>query len=223
MPEQHVTVATFADPTEADLVKEFLETEGIQVLVSGELTAAVYAGFGDMVGGVQLQVPEDQAERAREILTAHKEELINRKQASGVPVTAAGRSAWKCPQCGTVVDRQIELCPSCGTIMPSGQATSALVPGPFESAEGQEAEEDEAASPTEIGDMLAHRAFLAAVFGMFTCPLLLHLYSLWLLWKLSGFEGGVSSTGRWKAYLAVGIDAAVLLAAAWVLKRIFLG
>jgi hypothetical protein len=208
MPDRHVTITTFADPTEAELAKEYLEAEGVPVLLSGDLSVAVVAGFGDMVGGIQLQVPEDQAERARQILATRKDEVIDRKRASGVPVTAAGRTGWVWPRCGAVVDRLIELCPSCGTIMPSGEAT----PGAPDAAAGERPDEDEAESPAAIGDRLAHRAFLAALFGLFTCPGLLHIYSAWVLWKLSGYEGGVTSTGRWKAYVAVAIDVPILLA-----------
>ena len=222
MPDQHVTVATFADPTEADLAKEQLEAEGIRVLLGGEMSATVLAGFGEPVARIQLQVPDNQAERARRILEADKENVISAKRASGIPVTAAGRTGWVCPRCGAVVDHLIELCPSCGTIMPSGEARPAAAP---EAAEGGQAEEDEADTPTEIGDRLAHRALIASLLGLFFCPGLLHIYSAWVLWKLSGYEGGVSPTGRWKAYVAAIIDVPYLLALGllllWFLAALF--
>jgi hypothetical protein len=214
MSDQHVTVARFPNPTEAELAKTRLEEEGIPVLLLGELTATAYAGFGEMVGGIQLQVPQIDAERARRFLDAEREQRIEHKRARGIPATAGGQPAWICPGCDTHVDKDIEICPTCGRVMPVHELDSA--------GEPEDEDEDEDLQPTAIGDRLAHRAFLTAIFGLFTCPGLLHVYAVCVLWKLAGFEGGVTSTGRWKAYVAALISIPMVLAMLLVLVYILL-
>jgi hypothetical protein len=211
MPDRHVTVVTLADPAEADLMRTRLEAEGIPVLLLGDTSATVFAGLGNKVAGIHVQVPEAEAERARAFLAAERASLIEEKQARGIPLTEAGRTAWVCPTCGTRVDQDIDLCPSCGTVIP--------VP---DEAAADEQPADEREPPTAIGDRLANRTLVAAVFGLFFCQGLLHLYSLWVLWKLRGFPGGVTSTGRWKAYVALCIDVLVLFVVLPVLLRVLL-
>jgi hypothetical protein len=61
-----VTLTRRFKPVEADLIRSRLEAAGLQVaIVSDEL-----GGFGGGVGGILLQVPENQAEEARRLLTS---------------------------------------------------------------------------------------------------------------------------------------------------------
>jgi hypothetical protein len=211
MLDRSVTVATFVDPTEAELVKGRLEGEGIPVLLSGEMSAQVLVGFGQTVGGIRLQVPAEHADRARQILASDQEEVIRRKREQGIPLTADGRAAWVCPGCRAHVDQSIEICPACGTVAPARPAP--LSAGAAEQAPGQiEGEDDdEAVSPTAVGDRLADRAFRAALLGLIVCPPLLQLWSAWVLWKLARYGSGVSDAVRWKVYVAAVIDALVLI------------
>jgi len=62
-----VTVSHAANPAEADLVRSRLEANGFLVNFKDEKDAISF-GFGLSVGGVQVQVPEDQAESARALL-----------------------------------------------------------------------------------------------------------------------------------------------------------
>jgi flagellar biosynthesis/type III secretory pathway M-ring protein FliF/YscJ len=64
-----VTVANAATPAEADLVKSRLEANGFMVNLKDEKDAISF-GYGLSVGGVQVQVPEDQAENARGLLAS---------------------------------------------------------------------------------------------------------------------------------------------------------
>jgi hypothetical protein len=199
MADEQVTVATFDNPAEAGALRSRLESAGIPALLSGELSATAFAGVANTVGGVRLLVPASQAERARELLAAERAEVLDEKREKGIPLTEGGRTAWVCPNCQSNVDLDIEICPKCGTVIP------------VEDEPGEEkAQDDERLTPTEVGDRLAHRAVVAAVVGLFVCPGLLHLYSLWVLWKLAGFKGGVTERGRWKAYTAACIDILVL-------------
>jgi hypothetical protein len=62
-----VTVSRAANPAEADLVRSRLEANCFLVNLKDE-KGAFSLGYGPHVGGVQVQVPEDQAESARDLL-----------------------------------------------------------------------------------------------------------------------------------------------------------
>ena len=62
-----ITVSKAASPGEADLVRSRLEANGFLVNLKSEVTAIDF-GYGLPIGGVQVQVPEDQAESARTLL-----------------------------------------------------------------------------------------------------------------------------------------------------------
>jgi hypothetical protein len=64
-----VTVSTAANPADADLVRSRLEANGFLVNLKDE-KGAVSLGYGPHLGGVQVQVPEDQAESASGLLAS---------------------------------------------------------------------------------------------------------------------------------------------------------
>jgi len=67
MSEKLVIVARYTDYLEADLARQMLEDEGIQVFALGQNVGNVYSGVPAVVD-IQLQTPESQAEEAKEIL-----------------------------------------------------------------------------------------------------------------------------------------------------------
>ena len=62
MSDKLVTVATFGTPTEAALVRNQLEDQGIRVFLADEATVGMAWILGTAVGGVKLQVVEHDAE-----------------------------------------------------------------------------------------------------------------------------------------------------------------
>jgi hypothetical protein len=66
--EKLVTVQTYPSPWEAQLARARLEAEGIHSVVVGENFVHLYSALAPMVGGVQLQVREEDAPRAAELL-----------------------------------------------------------------------------------------------------------------------------------------------------------
>lgn len=64
MPEDFVPVAAYATPLEADLAMNYLEAEGIPVLLSDDATVGWFWHLGNAVGGVKLLVPRARRERA---------------------------------------------------------------------------------------------------------------------------------------------------------------
>jgi hypothetical protein len=71
MSNDFVTVATTSTPTEASLIRNHLEAEGIRVFLSDEAAVGMAWYLGNAIGGVKVQVADEDAERAFEILDEH--------------------------------------------------------------------------------------------------------------------------------------------------------
>ena len=71
-----VTVATFDMPTEAHLAKGLLEANGLTAFLADELTVGVAWHLSNAIGGVKLQVAEDDVEHAASILAAREDRSI---------------------------------------------------------------------------------------------------------------------------------------------------
>lgn len=66
--EQFVTVAVFTLPTEHPVARAKLESEGITCRIIDEYTIDVYHFMSNGVGGIKLQVPASDYERAKSLL-----------------------------------------------------------------------------------------------------------------------------------------------------------
>jgi hypothetical protein len=65
-----VTVFTAFSPAEAQLVRSRLEAYGFHAVVMHELSALSMDGYSMAAGGIRVQVPEDEAADAKELLAA---------------------------------------------------------------------------------------------------------------------------------------------------------
>ncbi len=65
-----VTVFTAFSPAEAQLARARLEASNFHAVVMHELSALSIEGYSMAAGGIRVQVPEDEAEDARTLLTA---------------------------------------------------------------------------------------------------------------------------------------------------------
>lgn len=63
-----VTVYRTFSPADAQLVRSRLDAAELQATVTHELSALSMDGYSLATGGIRVQVPEDQAEAAREII-----------------------------------------------------------------------------------------------------------------------------------------------------------
>jgi hypothetical protein len=77
--ENLITVATFWNAAEAHVLCSRLEAEGVHAVVTDELATSTLWGLANTAGGVKLEVPEPDEERARKILAACEEEHENRR------------------------------------------------------------------------------------------------------------------------------------------------
>ena len=63
-----VTVATFENATQAQVARNALEAEGIRAALGDEMTVDLFWNLSNAIGGVKVQVLEENADRAVEIL-----------------------------------------------------------------------------------------------------------------------------------------------------------
>lgn len=63
-----VTIATFSSYFDAHLIKGRLEHEGVSCFIKDENTVSINPMYDIAMGGIKLQVPENEVDTAREIL-----------------------------------------------------------------------------------------------------------------------------------------------------------
>jgi hypothetical protein len=63
-----VTVYWALNPADADLVRSRLEANDFLVNIKNEIAARTIDGYALAAGGLQVQVPEDQAQSARQLI-----------------------------------------------------------------------------------------------------------------------------------------------------------
>lgn len=63
-----ITVSNQFNPAEAQLVRSRLEAAGFHPFVRNEIAGMVFEGYTMGAGGIQIQVPENEATEAREFL-----------------------------------------------------------------------------------------------------------------------------------------------------------
>ncbi len=99
------------DPSEAQLVKGFLEAEEIRVIVQSGALGAV---LGEMSASPEtlpsVWVDEPDVDRARVIVDRFK---------SGELTSDVAASNWVCPRCGEALEGQFSKCWHCGTQRPA--------------------------------------------------------------------------------------------------------
>jgi Putative prokaryotic signal transducing protein len=72
MRDELVTVASFADPIEANLAKNNLEAAGVRAFLANEEIVDMVWHFGNAIGWIKLQVGNDDAAVARALLGQNK-------------------------------------------------------------------------------------------------------------------------------------------------------
>ena len=67
-----VSVASFNDYIEANIILGRLQNEGVNCWLQDENSATITPFFSNSIGGIKLMVAESQAERATELLSLFK-------------------------------------------------------------------------------------------------------------------------------------------------------
>ncbi len=97
------------------------------------------------------------------------------------------------------------------------------VPPPAESAAPEPADEMEPEEDLNSSEALAERAWRAALLGLITLPGLVHLFSLWLAFKVAGRDDTLSDNGTTKLYGALAIDGVALVGMALIVRFLIAG
>jgi RNA polymerase subunit RPABC4/transcription elongation factor Spt4 len=121
-----IAIATFSEPSQAEISKAKLEEAGIECFLTEDSTHGLY---GYAAGAIRLQVRECDAERALEAL-----KVDGRKRCAqcGQEVEDSAKycpncgaeighyeqrqaTVWACSKCGEQIDAQFDTCWNCGT------------------------------------------------------------------------------------------------------------
>ena len=103
-----VTVDTFDMPTEAHLAKGLLEANGLTAFLADELTVGVAWHLSNAVGGIKLQVPETDVERATGILAAREDSSIDAEEGlADLPETEESENELPSSAGDNAVDRAL--------------------------------------------------------------------------------------------------------------------
>lgn len=98
MENRLVTVATFQYSFEAQFARGRLESEGIYCFLADENIVGIAWIYANAVGGIKLQVREEDAERALEILEEDAEaDLEELTEVADESVNVS----YRCPHCGS--------------------------------------------------------------------------------------------------------------------------
>jgi hypothetical protein len=92
-------VYTTSDDVEATLIRDNLQSEGIDAEVLSQKDRSFSLDLGEL-SPVRVLVPAFQYQGAQEVLEAHKD--------------AAGEVQFACPSCGEAYDENATVCASCG-------------------------------------------------------------------------------------------------------------
>lgn len=106
-----VTIARFRDLPEAELARGKLEAEGIPASLADHYLVGLAWSYSNAVGGVRLQVSQECADEARDILKADNSGALSELQASRLV-----SKQDSCPSCGSTSLRQSKLSRKSGAI-----------------------------------------------------------------------------------------------------------
>jgi hypothetical protein len=225
-----VTVATYNLPYEAELAKNLLENEGIESFLTGGLTADTLFGNAGLADQVRLQVREDDAQRAAGLLAAHAASI----DADWEERAEHDPDVWVCSLCGAPVSNQLTTCHGCQTPRASIRADRPPLPAPppdavrrrdeiaarpapppaTPAADAPAVGDEEPFPEVPVGDDMARRALIAAIFGIVGAGTSFFLVGLIILLPLSWYflarvmfyQGELSRGALRRYYLALALS-----------------
>ena len=103
MNDGFVTIASYPEPLEANLIRSKLLSEEIECILLDENTISVQPFYSNALGGIKLQVHEDDAVRAKQILEEFKRptmHVVHHKKDSNTNKTIPSNK-FICPNCNS--------------------------------------------------------------------------------------------------------------------------
>lgn len=203
-----ITIATFGDPNEAEVVKNLLVAEGIPAFVTGGESGGLFAGMGGQFGLVRLLVAESNQERALAILDEKHEEEPE-EEAEPEPSTSIKTAEWAREPAGKEESRgKAEIQPAPGIRETTG--ADEVLREPAAAADGKDDEDEDEYRVAWGAEDYAARAWKAAVIGLLVFPPLLHIYSVYCLMRSFSTGEQLSPAGMRKVVWALLFDVVAL-------------
>jgi hypothetical protein len=230
MTKKLVEIARFDDLFRAETVRIGLEELGIPVFIESSETNRAMHYIGTALGGVKVLVPEEKKAEALAAIVSFTESA-----SSTTP-------EWICGECGEQVDAGFETCWSCGAGREAGMAVpppsatfqdelaapndpndpgeATLPTNPYESpktstADSPQVDEAETPDATKEAEAIVLRAWRASVIGVVLCPVLLHIYSMYILIDSRDAAPLLSAEGKRRRLWAMIINSLMLALGLW--------
>ncbi len=214
-----VVIDRFANELDAERVRNVLGDNGIMAFVEGANVSTMLSYVGPALGGVRLLVRAGDVQRAKQIV----DNLQTEQRSVGTP--------WYCGVCHESLDASFEVCWKCGGIradverpLPEAieddhaNSTQTLrTTGDPLSQRTRDENQSDSALPVDVvnveAEELCLRAWRSALFGLVTLPVVLHIYSLYLLLSAARLNSKLSEQGqrRFNGALAIDLLIAILV------------
>jgi hypothetical protein len=227
MAEEHVIVATFTQPMEAQVACERLNVEGIPAYVIDDTASSPITGIFGLARRVVVYVPATDYQRAARILedTPGQPSVPPKRLTAPAEEEEEDEDLWLCPLCGEPLSVALAECPACGTARPELQppkreglawnrpprswSDKLTADAPAETLLGMETNVEVPPLRTLEGDALASRALRAALLTALIPPL--YFISFWALWQLLAYDGEFSPLGARKRFLGILLNTLLLV------------
>jgi hypothetical protein len=191
-----ITVAKALYNTEAESIRLLLESHEIPVVLQGANTATMLSHVGSAVG-TRVRVPEEFAERARQIIASQDRRRSGEVEEGG----------WYCSPCREEVDAGFETCWSCG--QPRDEVER---PFPHDRTPSPPKSTPPALSAEKgTADERVRRAWRIAVLGLGFIPIVSHIYSLGVLLEASAEWTSLSQESRQRFVRTMILDVVAIL------------
>ncbi|QDT62969.1 SPOR domain-containing protein [Calycomorphotria hydatis] len=197
MDSELVQVASCGSEGEAENIRSFLLEQGIEAYVVGSTAATTIWYVGSALGGVRLFTAAADAQAARELIEHHE--------------TSTDEENWLCSECQAEVDRGFDRCWSCGK---DREAIGTSTPQVSDQVIASDTENDQR-SPTGDTtestadspiDPMVRRAFRSSMIGLGLLPIILHVYSMTLLFKRASQEEPLTQESNRLWYITLGVN-----------------
>ena len=190
MHSELVTVASFADPIEANLAKNKLEAAGVRTFLANEECVDMLWHVGNAMGWIKVQVANDDVDVARALLSQHNH-----------PATSP---------LDEPVEDSLEVAKSTRVPNFDDEGEGA--------GDEQEDEEDEPDPILNGREKDAERACRGAVVGLLFLPL--QLYVFYLLLKIFISQEPPGDRQRTKAFIAAVINLPLMIGLCFLLQAV---
>lgn len=171
MSDKMVALAVFTNPIEAELTKQRLQNEGIQVHLLGDTGGSPFAGVGGLFGHMTLMVSPGDVQRAGRLLGEEEPEAVAEAESEGS--TAIQTPEWACGEDADADDPESQYRAAAREFQPQTRLKKEGIGAGVSDtpAEKEESTDTRGADREDVTviwtpDRVAFRAWLSTVIGL---------------------------------------------------------